>query len=374
MGILLQDKDLIDISIITRPTMSETLQPDQSINTPIWLLLDGRVGHDKQSLALARHINRAFQPFQLQHHFPWHWLAPTPITGMRFSSGIKEARRIGLQHPPELIISCGRRSAQAALYLKKQLIKQKFNHQNHRHKSVQLLQILNPRRHLSHFDLIITPSHDQISGPNIIKTPGAIHDIDENKLATARQQWMPQWAHWPRPWLGILLGGGDQKQLEEQVNQIRQHLATGDYQQATVMCSTSRRTPANIIQTLHELLATRPGFVFPPLSSNPSQWNADTNPYLGILACADHLFVSTDSINMITECLATQNALTILGTPHRKTHRRFHQQLGQYGIIKGQHRVPTAQHGQPPNYKAVHADSDINGVLLADLIAQHLQL
>ena len=49
------------------------------------------------------------------------------------------------------------------------------------------------------------------------------------------------------------------------------------------------------------------------------------NPYRGVLALADRLIVTSDSVSMISEALATPHPVEVLGEAQNARHRRFFQ-------------------------------------------------
>jgi mitochondrial fission protein ELM1 len=57
------------------------------------------------------------------------------------------------------------------------------------------------------------------------------------------------------------------------------------------------------------------------------------NPYLGILALADRLVVTSDSVSMISEALATGRPVDVFGKPQNGRHAMFLQTLIDDGLI-----------------------------------------
>ena len=74
-----------------------------------------------------------------------------------------------------LVISCGKKSVKASIYLKKKFKGLVFN-----------IHIQDPKSNHNLFDLIISPEHDQLKKPNNISTLLALHNInfDLNKKKT----------------------------------------------------------------------------------------------------------------------------------------------------------------------------------------------
>ena len=73
------------------------------------------------------------------------------------------------------MISCGKKSVKASIYLKKKFKGLVFN-----------IHIQDPKSNHNLFDLIISPEHDQLKKPNSISTLLALHNInfDLNKKKT----------------------------------------------------------------------------------------------------------------------------------------------------------------------------------------------
>ena len=66
-----------------------------------------------------------------------------------------------------LLISCGKKSVKASIYLKKKFKGLVFN-----------IHIQDPKSNHNLFDLIISPEHDQLKKPNNISTLLALHNIN----------------------------------------------------------------------------------------------------------------------------------------------------------------------------------------------------
>jgi len=71
----------------------------------------------------------------------------------------------------KIIISCGRKRVIPSIALKKRLGKEIFT-----------IHIQNPKVSYKHFDLIVSPEHDNIKGDNVITTTGAIHYLTKKEI------------------------------------------------------------------------------------------------------------------------------------------------------------------------------------------------
>jgi uncharacterized protein len=67
----------------------------------------------------------------------------------------------------------------------------------------------------------------------------------------------------------------------------------------SVLITVSRRTPGDVVEALRHRYVETPGVVWCGAGDGP-------NPYPGLLAWADRIVCSPDSVNMISEACATQ--------------------------------------------------------------------
>lgn len=192
-----------------------------------------------------------------------------------------------------------------------------------------VVQIQNPRMDLRKFDLVIANRHDEISGPNVVLSRTALHGVSPECLAQARRVWAPRLAHLPRPLVSVLVGGGN--------GRFRLGAAEGhalaaqlgrmiDCDGVGLALTPSRRTGVEVREILSHHLSPKGAWV----------WDMEgENPYLGLLACADAIVVTADSVSMISEAVATQAPVMVAALPGRS--RRiglFMQDLTQAGRIR----------------------------------------
>ncbi|MFK7955943.1 MAG: mitochondrial fission ELM1 family protein [Lysobacterales bacterium] len=273
--------------------------------TDCWIVTDGARGNEKQCQALAYYLAQigAIDPhppsrFRLSLAQPWDALAPRLTwragagfrTAANADSHCADIDQLTQHPPPKLLISCGRRAALVARVLKK------------RSGSVlTTVQILNPRIHPRHFDWVVCPRHDGLSGNNVIATDGALHNVDEETLKLARNQW-PELANLGQPRVAVLVGASngayqiDRPYLERLLSGASQLAGRG-----TLMVTTSRRTPSPLQDFVRDWLTEHLATRFLLHADQP----ALANPYSGLLAYADRIVVSSDSVNMISEALGT---------------------------------------------------------------------
>ena len=254
--------------------------------TQLWTLTDGHAGNQRQASALATAL--AIGPAQdwvLQPHAPWRWWAPRRFVGADRAFGA--AFETALTQPPALAIGCGRQAALATRLL--------------RERGGKVTQILDPRLTPRHWDLLIAPEHDGLRGDNVITLTGSLHPVDDAWLALARAAFAA-FADLPRPRTAVLLGGSsaharfDRNAFEVLASKLEVALAR---EGGSVLITVSRRTPAEMVQALRYRYVETPGVVWCGAADGP-------NPYPGLLAWADRIVCSPDSVNMISEACATE--------------------------------------------------------------------
>ncbi|WP_434946284.1 mitochondrial fission ELM1 family protein [Luteimonas sp. SDU82] len=254
-------------------------------NSPqIWALSDGRAGNARQAEALAAALGGPTRTLQLAPRAPWRWAAPRALPGARaaFGSGFGDDQAT----PPSLAIGCGRQAALATRLL--------------RRCGAAAVQILDPRIDPRHWDVVVVPEHDGLDGPNVVQLLGSLHPVDDDWLSRARAQF-PQFALLPGPRTALLLGGPtgnapfDAAGLEAVLDRLeRLRAAEG----GSVLATVSRRTPPALAARLRQRLASVPGLCWTGTQDG-------ANPYPGLLAWADRIVCSPDSVNMVSEACAT---------------------------------------------------------------------
>lgn len=247
-------------------------------------LTDGSAGMDAQVKALASAMGLPITMQRVELCAPWRLLP----NAFFFLHGLLPVTRKPFP-AADLIISCGRKGALVSASLKT---------------NAQKIHIQDPQMSPGHFDVVIAMEHDHLRGENVITTPFALHDITLDKLRLAAQTWEPKFHHLPKPWHAVLIGGSTNKYrlgAAALSDLIRQIDAIG----GSLLITTSRRTGEENIKALINHYGGRNNRVF--LYTGELE-----NPYLGMLACADRIYVTDDSVNMMSEALATGHPVSIL--------------------------------------------------------------
>lgn len=286
---------------------------EQSTPSPlVWTLTDGNAGNLRQAHALAAALGRPARDWVLQARAPWRWLAPRalPGAGQAFGSDFADAA------PPALAIGCGRQAALATRVL--------------RGRGTRVVQILDPRIAPRHWDVVIAPEHDDLAGDNVIRMLGSLHPVDDAWLQSARRGF-PAIAALPQPRTALLLGGNsaharfEPAMADALATRLQRRVAA---EGGTLLVTTSRRTPAETTARLRRRIAGGPGMVW----SGPAD---GANPYPGLLACADRIVCTADSVNMLSEACATTVPVFVAGIDQVKGRpRRFVESLLGLGRVR----------------------------------------
>jgi len=230
---------------------------------------------------------------------PWRQLSPYLRIGL--SHAYSEGSDALAPPWPDILIATGRHSVPASLYVRRE--------SRRAGKPTLTVQIQNPVIAPSHFDLVVTPLHDRLSGPNVISTIGALHRVTPERLAADAAAFAPQVAHLPRPYVGVLIGGANAafRFVPEEMRAFAGALRDlAKAENVSLLVTPSRRTGDENVAILRSELSDVPAFV----------WDGSgANPYYGILGLADHLIVTCDSVNMISEACATGRPVQIFNLP-----------------------------------------------------------
>lgn len=284
----------------------------------VWVVSDGVAGHFRQSEGLILALK---QQFDIEEY----WLT------IRLKNGLyRQMLKWGLNHQktcfgllpwayqdlnlpkqsPDIVLGAGGKSMYAVASLA----------QHYQAKSIFVgsLRGLNP----SVFDLILTL--DDLDYPNHIRVDVAPMPITPQSLAQAKQQWLNEQAisELSTPIFTMLIGGDgagvkyqatDWEQLAEHMNQLAERY------QAKWLVTTSRRTPIEAEHILQQRLNVHHVLQATYWHQQPKKV---MQAYLGL---ADKVFVTAESMTMITEAVYTQKDV-IAVLPIQRTINESHQQ------------------------------------------------
>jgi hypothetical protein len=283
-----------------------------------WIVTDGKIGTEKQCLALAEALDLKPIIKRIKAKFPWNKLPPpfwiNPLRALDEKAGDL------LEEPwPQVIIAASRCAAAPVAAIKRKLGKEIFT-----------IFIQNPQMNLSAFDVVIAPQHDGLTGKNLIEIQGALHNLDKEKLSKEGYVWkgiIP--TDLPRPWVAVLLGGNSKHHraspalMEFYGARLRQMAMR---QPMSFLVTASRRTSSEAFHAFKTALGEAPMYL----------WNGlGDNPYHGFLDLADYIVVTNDSVSMLSEAASTEKpiyALQLEGGGRRLN--QFYESFQEQGIIQ----------------------------------------
>jgi mitochondrial fission protein ELM1 len=265
----------------------------------IWVLADPRAGTAAQALGIAERLALPFRTLPLD----WGPMARLPLRWGTLA-GLRGPARTPFAPPlPELAISAGRRSAPVALWLAA--------------RGVQTVHCMRPGFAERRFGMLVVGRHDSPpAAPNILPILGATHRMSPARLVAAREEW-GRFAAFPGPRVALLLGGPPRGEgmAPHRAAAIAREVAGFA---GSVLATGSRRTGRAAEAAVAEAITGLPHHLH--------RWgDGGDNPYAGMLAWADAVVVTGDSVSMISEALATVVPVFVadpggLGPRHLRLH------------------------------------------------------
>ncbi len=259
----------------------------------VWLLTGVKAGDNAQLRTLGAALSErcgwqvvekplTFRAWELLLHVP---SSPTV-------AGVRVASRDALRPPwPDLVLTAGRRNELVARWVRAR----SGNHSR-------LVHLGRPWSRPERFDLVVsTPQYRLAPGRNVLVNPLPLHQLDPGALTAAAAIWRDRLPALPRPWIAVLLGGDSgaavftialARALAEQLDRFAAGLG------GSLLLTTSPRTPPRFARALVDALSV-------PYHLQPWSPELRDNPYQALLALADRLVVTAESVSMITEAVAT---------------------------------------------------------------------
>ena len=283
--------------------------------TTVWILADDRAGNVNQLLGIAEALNTPYIRKDIRYN-KWVRL-PNFLRGASLI-GLTAESKINLTAPwPDIVLSAGRRSFPVARWIKRQSLG-----------NTKIVQLMNVGwAGFKDADLMVIPEHDSYHGQakNVLRVSGAPHRITPEKLHAEYDKWNAQFGSFPSPTLSLIVGGAtkDKPFTPNMAHKLMDDVLA--LKPSSVLVTTSRRTPADVIEAIRSRL---------PEQSYLYQFgDSGDNPYFGLLAHADTLVVTGDSISMCSECCATSADVYIFAPNEMMSekHKRFHQGLYDLG-------------------------------------------
>ena len=263
-----------------------------SYDAASWILREGLAGLQAQALGLVEAAGLTAESRVLRPTGPWKFVParfwPRPLSVV--ADAVRPPR-------PGLSIGCGGMAAAVLAAL--------------RTPSHPVVQVQDPRMDPRRFDLIIANRHDELTGPNVFVTRTALHRVTPARLAAEADIWRDRFAPAQRPMVAVLLGGNNGRyRLDVTVaGRLAADLADMSRRdRVRIMVTPSRRTDPAVAELMRRALAPVGGLV----------WDfTGENPYFGMLALADMIVVTQDSVSMISEAAATAAPVMFAPLPGR---------------------------------------------------------
>ena len=278
-------------------------------NPIIWTLTDGSDGMISQVKGLANEFGKNITEIETDIIFPWNKLPPGIIPTFSWIFKNKLPKNI----TPNIVISCGRKSVFLSTYLKKN-----FPH-------IINIHIQNPKISSNYFTFVVVPSHDNLTGENVISSVGAIHHLKKNNIIFNDIDIQKS------NLISCIIGGENnhyffnKNQAYDICKKIR-NLKTSN-PSFDILVITSRRTDSKTKNILKK-----------QLSSISKLWLGDgKNPYLFAIQNSDFFIITSDSTSMISEASISEKPIYIYQLPFkRKSNRieRFHNEFKKLKITR----------------------------------------
>lgn len=255
--------------------------------TSTWVLGSGKVGHEIHCHAIAQALGLAADYKAVSPRWPFAFLSP--YGPMDWKDQPHKAGSILAPPFPKIAIAAGRVTVPYLKALKKASNGDVFT-----------VYLQDPRVGVGTADVIWVPAHDELRGPNVITTLTSPHSLRAPALAAARRFPDPRLARLPSPRVALVLGGDSAHHhfTPEDIGRLRNVMSYVLHQVGGLMVTPSRRTPETVMAAVREDTKL--------FSSRSFVWDGTgENPYLPILAAADYVIVTGDSVNMMGEAVAT---------------------------------------------------------------------
>lgn len=275
-------------------------------DAPVWVLLGQRTGDNNQLLRLAREIGLPMRTLELRYNGLYR--VPPALLGASLATLTSDSRSRIRPPWPRLVLGIGNRSVPVALAIRKLAGGR-----------AKLVRLGNPRLDPSKFDLVITtPQYHVRDAPNVVRLPVGINTAPKLEPDREEAEWL---AKLPRPHRLLLIGGD------------------------TFMWAVRPATLASAASTLKRKCVTDGGSVIAVSSSRSSKTMLDSVAaalqgsehglvwgrfprYPVLLADADEIHVTADSVAMVSDAIATGKPLGLVLPDKSLSGRLF------YGLAK----------------------------------------
>ena len=258
----------------------------------ILAILDNRIGNRNQILAILNELSLPYKILDIKYN----WLANLPNFILQIFGGCSHVKDFDIKTiktKPNLILSCGRRTFPLASKLKYLFSDTTY-----------FIHLMYPKLsfNIKKCNLIFTPSHDNVkANDRIIKTLGSPAPLDiiriKNKLYKTK------------PVISILIGGNHGRyKLKSNIINYMIKETLNKMKKGSILISTSRRTPDNIIKLIDKWGKKNNIFKIIFHAKN----NSEINPLKEMIAYADEFVVTGDSVSMVSQLCQYEKPVRII--------------------------------------------------------------
>ena len=262
------------------------------------LLTEGLHGMISQTEGLAKALNFDYIHEKIELNSFWK-LIPTSFTPVK-----KFVFKNQVEQDFDVIISCGRKSIIPSIFLKKNSKKKIIN-----------IHIQNPKISLKHFDFVVCPEHDNLEGPNVLSTKGAIHYLTHEEINNSKDYLLNKLDR-DKDIITLILGGPNKyynysdENMISIFSRINRMLKEHNLQLVVIP---SNRTPKKTIELSKEYFTDNRTVIDV----------VDKSAYLSSLALSKYLVVTCDSTSMISEAALTGKPVYVAMIPALRNDKRF---------------------------------------------------
>lgn len=273
----------------------------------VWVLLGERTGDNNQLLRLAGELGQPFRTVQLRYNRLR--LVPPRLLGGTLRS-LEPQSRAQIRPPwPDLVLGIGYRSAPVALAIREMS-----------GGKAKLVRLGNPRLDPGRIELVITtPQYRVPDAPNVIRLPVGISTAPHVEPNREEAEWLGKL---PRPHRLLLIGGDtfmwtlSPSSLAQAASALRDKPGHG-----SVIAVSSARSGKLVQDSVAQALAG---------SQHGLAWGGFPR-FAVLLDDADELYVTADSVAMISDAVATGKPLGLV-VPEKTAWGRFFYSLTKAGL------------------------------------------
>jgi uncharacterized protein len=264
----------------------------------IWSITDGNAGMVSQADGLATALDKNFVKKTCKI-IPWLRFFPVWIKSRMLKTFM--VNKENFHRPwPDVVIGTGSSSIPALRWLKRKSPR------------TFIIFIQNPGiLQARFFDLVIATKYKPSRTKNSLNTEFALHKLSATILKLHKEKFAHIFKNKPKPWRSIVIGGkaptynfgtSEMLKLIEQIKKIV-HL------DGSVFITTSRRTGNSNIKLMERCFQSfgNKVYIYKYNDSTPQK-----NPYIGMLANSDELYITEDSVSMISEACYTGKPVFLL--------------------------------------------------------------